>query len=80
MLIQRYDSVKDALRYSIPSLKRCECQGVVLRKHTRNIDCPFMEKLKDLWFTDDPVPLTYRWNWTPEILDEMLDRKIACGK
>ena len=33
-----------------------------------------------MWYTDDPRPLTDRTNWKPEILNELLERVALCGE
>ena len=66
----------------MPQSDLCFCQGVVAPK--RGVDCPVIgEKYggaSNLWYTDDPDPLTKRTNWTPEKLDQLLGRVDYCSK
>ena len=42
-------------------------------------NCP--KKIEDaMWFTDNQDELKLPANWTPERLDELLERKKFCGK
>ena len=79
MLIKRLDSSK-TLRWSLPTKKRCYCNGVGMRISEIS-NCPEdnYPNPKDLWFTDDPKILTQRSSWTPEKLDVLLDRMEDCA-
>ena len=35
---------------------------------------------RDVWFTDNPGPITDRDNWKREILNQLLDRVAFCSK
>ena len=42
--------------------------------------CPdsLYDEPEELWFTDNPIPFTQKWNWTPDKLDELFDRTVSC--
>ena len=63
----------------MPTLDRCICQAVVKVKK-QDPRCPFVQGKYLLWFTDNPGPLTYRDNWKPDILNQLLDRVEFCSK
>ncbi|XP_072017067.1 uncharacterized protein [Amphiura filiformis] len=68
-----------ALRWSLPFAEICLCQGVVapVRGETcQRKDAQYKEG--DLWFLDDPHPLTMRHNWEKYILDDLLNRTTYC--
>ncbi|XP_072017209.1 uncharacterized protein [Amphiura filiformis] len=68
-----------ALRWSLPFAEICLCQGVVAPirgKTCRRKDVHYEEG--ELWFVDDPRPLTMRHNWEKDILDDLLDRTTYC--
>ena len=89
MLIQRNDTKTSTLRWSLPAQKRCSCIAVAMRRTPLDFNsCPAdksrevrkgSEVEEELWFTDDPKPLTQRWNWTPEKLNELLERESDCA-
>ena len=79
MLIKRLDSSK-TLRWSLPTEKRCYCNGVAMRiSEISNCPDDNYPNPKELWFTDEPKILTQRSNWTPEKLDVLLDRVDDCA-
>ena len=82
MLKQRHDPSRGGdLRWSLPWSEICYCKGVVAPM--RMSACPQMANdynEGDLWFTDDPQPLTIRSNWKKEILDNLFGRSLYCGK
>ncbi|XP_072017482.1 lactadherin-like [Amphiura filiformis] len=65
-----------ALRWSLPYKQRCHCQRVVApRKLTQACSV-----YGDIWFVDDPTPLTNRMNWNQETLDILLERHEYCNQ
>ncbi len=81
MLKQRQDPSSGKLRWSLPYSEICYCQGVVAPMQMSS--CPQAAhnyNEGDLWFTDDPQPLTIRSNWKKEILDKLFERALYCGK
>ena len=67
--------------WALPLKERCLCQAVTVPevRHTNNC---FATKVisESLWFTSDPAPLIRRENWTPEKLDDLLERSEYCGR
>ena len=83
MLIEKHDPESDTLRWSLPARERCYCDKVAMRitDIASFYDCPDSthSKSEELWFTDNPIPFTQKWNWTPEKLDELFDRTDYCN-
>ena len=80
-LQEKFDRNLGRLRWSLPRKERCLCQGVVAPRTPGNQHCSVVKEtvdIEDLWFTDDPTPLTNRNNWKREILDDLLDRSECC--
>ena len=59
----------------MPLEERCKCLGVVApdEKITQNPQ-------SELWFTDERKNLTKRSNWTPEVLNKLLERDEYCSE
>ena len=69
------------LRWSLPSMERCICQGVVAPSlSSRNCGPSTRLTSTDLWFIDDPRLLTQRSNWNKQALDTLLERSAYCSK
>ena len=79
-LKQRLDISLGRVRWSLPRKERCFCQEVIVvsLRTTENRHCPGSVGDLDLWFTDNPIPLTNRSNWKREKLDDLLDRAECC--
>ena len=78
-LQEKLDNSSRRLRWSLSKKERCLCQGVVAPRTPGNRHCSVVEDtVEDLWFTDDPTPLTNRNNWKREKLDDLLDRSECC--
>ena len=68
-------------QWFLPKQERCYCQHVIAPTFISIHDCyTNMMESTQLWFTSDSVSLTNRENWTPERLDELLERMGYCGK
>ena len=86
LLSLRWDESEQRDRWSMPSLERCHCQWVMkLNEPWSTQDTcghlvPKNLEPKDVWFTDQPGPITDRGNWKPAILDQLLDRVEFCRK
>ena len=82
ILQKQRDPSTATLLWSLPRKQRCLCQGVVAPeiKHSKLCQRGGTEIDEDLWFIDDHIArsLTNRQNWTPEKLDELLDRRECC--
>ena len=75
------------LRWSLPFDEICYCQGVVAPIIKSQNTCSQEEtqdctdiSLCNVWFVDDPTPLTNRTNWNKEALDRLLGRDDFCGE
>ena len=73
------------LRWSIPSDEICYCQGVVAPRSSKTCSKADHFACSDtnsgnLWFVNDPAPLTQRRNWNKEALDQLLERSDYCGR
>ena len=75
------------LRWSLPYDEICYCQSVVAPRSQKTcpqkddpMDCSADGLSCNLWFVDDPTPLTQRQNWNKETLDRLLERADHCGK
>ena len=69
------------LQWSLPLKERCYCQRVVIPTFLSTQDCSTNnDNPNHLWYSLDVVPLTQKDNWTPGILDELLERSGYCGK
>ena len=69
------------MRWSLPKKEICLCQGVIAPKVSAGQSCSRYEDAdanEELWFIDDPTPLTKRKNWTPKKLDALLSRSQCC--
>ena len=80
-LQEKFNRSLGRFRWSLPRRERCLCQGVVAPPTSGNQYCSVVEEtvdVEDLWFTDDPTPLTNRNNWKRENLDDLLDRSGCC--
>ena len=66
------------------SVDRCVCQGVIAAPKRGRMMCPLTREEYgedyQMWYTDDPRPLTDRANWKPDILNELLERVALCGE
>ena len=66
----------------MPSLERCLCQGVIAPKNGGPMMCPTTREEygedSSMWYVDDPRPLKDRRNWTPEKMNELLQREALC--
>ena len=60
------------------SRMRCQCDRVVISLVDNTRYCPKLPK-EAMWFTDNQDKLKQPANWTPDKLDELLDRKTFCG-
>ena len=86
LLSLRWDESEQRERWSMPSLERCHCQWVMkineprATKDTCGHLVPKNLEPRDVWFTDNPGPITDRDNWKPEILNQLLDRVEFCRK
>ena len=85
ILQERYDVAKEQRRWSLPSQERCHCQAVMaVKKGNWRTPCRPQVDVgrygQDIWFTDYPNYLLHKANWTRDRLDELLERKILCGK
>ena len=79
MLKKRYDESTDLMRWSMSSSMRCRCDRVMISLVDNTPYCPKLEK-ETMWFTDKQNELKDKSNWTPDKLDELLERKTFCGK
>ena len=72
------------MRWAMPSLERCICQGVIAKKGAMMGMCPLTEEDYgydgEFWYTDEPTPLTVRSNWYPVKLNKLLEREAICSK
>ena len=69
----------------MPLDERCLCLGVVApQERDPPRECPLVREdasgTSDFWFTDNQKNLTRRSNWTPEILNKLLERAEYCGE
>ena len=86
MLKKKPDPSRDgALRWSLSYDELCYCQAVVAPRSQKTCQgkydataCPDVLTC-NLWFVDDPTPLTKRQNWNKEVLDRLLQRVDHCG-
>ena len=62
----------------MPSWKRCRCDRVMISLVDNTPYCPQLPA-ETMWFTDDQDVLKQKANWTPEKLDQLLERKTLCG-
>ena len=71
------------MQWAMPSLERCNCQGVIAPKRGPMM-CPLTREAygedNTMWYIDDPRPLTDRANWTPGQMNELLQRDALCSK
>ena len=85
LLRERLNSFGE-LQLSLTLQERCYCQRVVAPTFIGTHNCSTNElNLTQLWFTNHSHseftnPLTQKENWTPERLDELLERRKFCGK
>ena len=69
----------------MPTVERCFCT-IVLAPKFLSENCPTALKdasvveREDLWFTDDKELLKNSMKWTPEQLDQLLERVEFCSK
>ena len=83
LLKERPDpSFGDTLRSSLLNDELCYCQSVITARFLSSETCSGKNDptYLDLWFVDDPAPLTQRQNWNKETLDRLLGRVEFCGK
>ena len=79
-LLQESRNSSDGLQWSLSLKERCLCHAVTAPLLRRSRHCFVSQMMSEpLWFTSDPSHLTRRENWTPEKLDELLERKAFCG-
>ena len=82
-LFPRWDSSVNRMRWAMRSVDRCVCQGVTAPKRGHMM-CPLTRadygEDYQMWYTDDPRPLTDRVNWKPDILNELLERVELCSE
>ena len=81
VLRKKFDGQTGTLRWSLPRIEICHCQGVVAPRNKEHQSCSREEdgEINEvLWFTDDPVPFVNRKNWEPAKLDKYLDRTHCC--
>ena len=65
------------VHWSLPLKQLCDCEKVV----AVNLPCVASKtNPADLWFIDDPTELIDESNWTPDILDELLQREPYCER
>ena len=78
ILREQLDPATGRLRWGIPSKDRCACDSVVAPK----FECTSSSRRKppEMWYIDEPKPLTRTENWTPKKLDELLERTDLCCK
>ena len=80
-LLRKRLNFSGELQWSLPLQELCYCQRVVAPTFINTHNCFTNElDLTQLWFTHDAVFLTQRENWSPERLDDLLERKDYCGK
>ena len=79
-----YDPATKRDRWAMPKEDICFCQGVIAPNNRGTASCPAAPQNEHpgsvMWYTDNPNPLTSRKNWTPEKLDQLLDRVRFCRK
>ena len=69
----------------MPTVERCLCTIVLAPKFlsencpTTSTDASVVER-EDLWFTEDKELLTNSMKWTPEQLDQLLERAGFCSE
>ena len=70
------------LRWSLPLEELCLCKAVVapVMAKTCGDGQPDEYDINQLWFADDPQPLSARHNWQKDVLDQLMDRTAYCGK
>ncbi len=74
------------LKWSLSYEAICFCQQVLLPKyHKANIEQELTcignsGNHENRWYTTNPTPLADPVNWTPEILDTLLNRETICCK
>ena len=85
-LMRRWDPETALHRWAMPYDERCLCLGVVApdERHAPRT-CPVIRGEAHsgrggYWFTDNMKNITRRSNWTPVILNELLERAEYCGK
>ena len=82
-LTPRWDSAVQRMRWAMPSVQRCVCQGVIAPKRGPMM-CPSKREEygedSQMWYTDDPRPLTDRANWKPNVLNHLLERVDLCSE
>ena len=73
-------------RWSLSYDELCYCQAVVAPRSQKTCQgkydataCPDVSTC-NLWFVDDPTPLTQRQNWNKGVLDRLLQRVYHRGK
>ena len=74
------------MRWSLPYDEICYCKSVVSPKFISLETCPrkYDQTCSDifscnLWFMDDPTPLTQPQHWNEETLSRLLERSDYCG-
>ena len=80
LLRERLNSFGE-LQPSLTLQERCYCDRVVAPIFISTHNCS-TEKFNftQLWFTNHSDLLIQRENWTPERLDDLLERRKFCGK
>ena len=80
-LEKQHDPSTGRERWALRSTERCWCKRVVAPKRI-GPSCPVIPdrhgNVEPLWYIDDPRELGLSVNWTPDKLDELLDRAICC--
>ena len=86
ILKEQLDPTNGRIRWGIASKDRCDCERVIAPKVKCTPSCarkaPFagITEAIEMWYIDEPELLTRRENWTPERMDELLDRVVLCCK
>ena len=80
-LEKQHDPSTGRERWALRSTERCWCTRVVAPKRIGS-SCPVIPDVNVeplwYWYIDDPRELGLSVNWTPDQLDELLDRAICC--
>ena len=85
VLKRRWDGETALHRWSMSLDERCLCLGVVApQERDPPRECPLIRGAIDgtsnFWFTDSQKNIARRCNWTPEILNKLLERAEYCGE
>ena len=86
ILKEQLDPANNIIRWGIASKDRCDCERVVAPKFKCTPSCarkaPFAgnKEAIEMWYINEPELLTMRENWTPERMDQLLERVDLCCK